>query len=283
MRVTACLSWFDERPQWLAEAILSLEGVADHLVALDGAYALLPDAKRISPGEQHIAIKDACARIAIGCDIHVPPEPFAENETEKRTLLFEHANRTSADWFYIVDADELVTCVPWDLKDRLAQTKHDVVEVSMVEHGRSQAFRKFFRAQPIKVIGNHYTYISGDGKRLWAASHNKVPAESIRGFQLFHRSWERDPQRRERQKAYYDLRHERGTEYGRCELCSEKGIKAILGPWARYDEETEVRYSADWVNVCQAHIEEMKQIRTESAHKLGLDPETGHPLPALLV
>jgi hypothetical protein len=46
MSVVGLISWWDESPTWLAASITSLGRFCDHVVALDGRYALYPDRAR---------------------------------------------------------------------------------------------------------------------------------------------------------------------------------------------------------------------------------------------
>ncbi len=92
MRLIGILSWYDERPDWLAATVASLaKAQVSHLVAVDGRYALYPDSRPSSPGVQHDAIVETCRGAGMGLTMHIPTEPWAGNEVAKRTFCFELA------------------------------------------------------------------------------------------------------------------------------------------------------------------------------------------------
>jgi hypothetical protein len=73
VRLIAALSWFDESPAWLSELVASLaRAEVDHVVALDGSYALFPGAEAWSGTEQHDAIVHTARGCGMGCTLHVP-------------------------------------------------------------------------------------------------------------------------------------------------------------------------------------------------------------------
>lgn len=109
-RIIGLLSWWDESPTWLAATVASMGRVCDHIVALDGRYALFPDTRSASPQEQADAIACAAYGAAVGCTIVQPRHVWAD-EMEKRTALFQYgavAADTFRDWFLVLDADEVL-------------------------------------------------------------------------------------------------------------------------------------------------------------------------------
>jgi hypothetical protein len=84
--------------------------VCDHVVALDGRYALFDDVRVASPQEQADAIAHAAYGAGVGLTLVQPRHPFRD-EMQKRTALFglgELAATAHEDWFLILDADEVL-------------------------------------------------------------------------------------------------------------------------------------------------------------------------------
>jgi hypothetical protein len=114
VKVWACLSWYDENPRWLAQTVASLAGFADHVIAVDGAYALYPGGRRSSGGEQAETIQAVAAQSGLGCTIHVPQTTWQGNEVEKRNAYLRIAGALGTvdeDWLFVIDADEVLTDV----------------------------------------------------------------------------------------------------------------------------------------------------------------------------
>jgi hypothetical protein len=187
-RIIGLTSWYEESGVWLAAMATSAAKVCDHLVAVDGAYALYPDSRPQSGSEQAAIIQEAAKATGMGSTIHTPSERWFGNEVEKRTFMFHLAEAVSEpdDWFIILDADETIVEAPNSLKDRLAAADEDVGEVMFWERKdleqepeEGNAARQFdyppesrfpvrilFRAiRGIHCAGNHYTYRTPDGAR----------------------------------------------------------------------------------------------------------------------
>lgn len=234
MRLIGILCWYDESPSWLAATITSLaiHTEIDHLVAVDGAYALLPGGRAFSGFEQHQVIHETCRASQIGLTLHAPREVWFGNEVEKRSFAFQLAEQVidgDQDWYLIIDADEVVTSA-LGFRHVLEGTDFDLGFVSLFERfdphvteGSSIVSRKvnmpretgcpsprFFRALPrLHVAENHYTYLDGNGRMLWTSAD--TPAVDSR-VEVEHRTRLRDVARREQQQAYYRRRDELGLE-----------------------------------------------------------------------
>jgi hypothetical protein len=206
MRLVGLLSWFDENPAWLAEVVASLAGTVDHIVAVDGSYALYPEARGSSGSEQADAVTSTAQGARMGVTLHVPQWPWVGNEVEKRTAMFALGHLIAApgeDWLAVVDADEVWTHAA-GLRDALARTDLDVAEVLVYErvaqgeHELNRTMiRKCFRAQPdgIRLVGTHSHYRANVGA-LWNP----------------HRPGGREAYRTRARLAYYDRRSRFGTE-----------------------------------------------------------------------
>lgn len=218
--IVGLLSFYDEHPDWLTRCIHSLP--VDHLIAIDGAYRLYPDGKASSPPRQHEAIRDAAAAAGIPLTLHIPNTVWP-GEVEKRNHLFEIAETMTgpADWYFVIDADEHVTATPPDLKARLAGTVFDVGAIHLTEPGHPRGTMvfpthpKFFRAiHGLRAIGNHYTYTTPDGRKLWgnAKTDRLEPRADLTDLQVMHSKNLRHPDRYENARTYYLTRDEHGIE-----------------------------------------------------------------------
>ena len=218
MRVIGLLSWFDEKPDHLAALVANLadHGIS-HMVAVDGAFALYPDARAASPVEQRDAIWDAASDARIGCTVYVPTVPWAGNEPEKRTAQFAigHVVAEPGDWFVVLDADERIVQAG-DYRQTLAGTWHECATVIHTEQGRPDLIdRRFYRYQPsgIEVRGTHFRFVTGDGRPLKGPGACEADVAPI---VVEHHPEARTAERLRRREGYYAARlnsnfeHERG-------------------------------------------------------------------------
>jgi hypothetical protein len=242
MKLVALLAWYDERPDMLRDMIASLPllGV-DHLVAVDGAYAIFPSAKPASARSQRNAIMAAASDAGIGCTVHVPTTVWEGNETAKRRFLFKAGELVSEpdDWYFVVDADEVVLRAPEDLKDTLANTPLDAAQavlldapapgdvihgivgeddgenMPMILEGRlTNHLPMFFRAiRGLSVAWAHNQYVTPDGRYLWAGTMEVRPEPALRlpGVVVDHR-FNRTHERRTAATSYYYRRETEGIE-----------------------------------------------------------------------
>lgn len=250
MRVIGLLSWYDEQPKWLAASIASLGKKIglDHLVAVDGAYQLLPEGENASAQEQREVINDTCAAMDIGLTMHVPDTVWMGNEVEKRSRMFELGQfvaNEGEDWFMVIDADEVLKTCPGDVRQRLEESPHDAGQVTFLTRAKVQAHLAqqfqwdevsrsqipiFFRAVKggIRVVGNHYTYVTADGRKLWGHGFDKTSGDlekflDLSDVEIDHRTEWRTLQRRDKQKRYYQRRDEMVIESACCVDCEEPG------------------------------------------------------------
>jgi hypothetical protein len=217
VKLIACLSWFDEDPGQLAELVITMaRAEVDHIVAVDGAYALFPQAKGGSPSEQAAAVLYAARGAGIGVTIHVPPHPWVGNECEKRSFLFAAAHlaaEAGKDWLWVLDADEVIESAD-GLRAALEATDRDVAEVLLTDDGSAVAMRMLFRALEggIRVVGTHSTYLDALGRQLWAPAGDVVAAEQLFDVRVRHRPSARSVLREAAQERYCQLRDEVGAE-----------------------------------------------------------------------
>lgn len=210
MKIAAILCWFDEPVDWLAGCVASLAKMPiDHLLAVDGPYALFPSAFTTwtSPGDQAAVIHETARNIGIGCTVHVPSGPWMDNEVEKRSFAFEYGRAVGCDWFFAIDADEAVMASPFDLLDVLENTDEDMLQATLVDRGDlggSCLSPRFWRnVDGLRLDGAHYRYIT----------HKQALGEGglVSDVKIEHRH-RPGSLRRQNQKAYYELRDRIGAE-----------------------------------------------------------------------
>src|SRR6266498_2079930 len=137
MKLIGILTWYDEAPSWLAACVSSMiqHAQIDHLVAVDGAYGLVPGGRAFSGFEQHQVIDEVCRATPVGLTMFTPQEPWLGNEVEKRSFAFELAEIITDgedDWYLVLDADEVVTH-SFGIREILEQTEYDLGMVSLFE------------------------------------------------------------------------------------------------------------------------------------------------------
>ena len=286
MRLHGLLCFYDEPVKNLIACLAALaDAGVDHVIALDGRYAMYPGDEAASDPEQHAAIQFACRELAMACTLHVPSEPWPRNEPQKRTALFTLAAGLAdeGDWFWVQDADQIVTKWPDDLKDRLAATEQPVAELTMVDTVAQRlqhrslpptfALRCMFRAQPIKVGPAHCDYIGADGSALW---HGHGIGESVDALDLTdvltveHRPNARPMERKLRKAEFYRRRDESGHERGDCVLCGEQAAKLVAVNWRMAD----IGPVAEWREACAEHVEQFETIGRVELAALGIDPDS---------
>jgi len=105
--------FYDEPLDLLAASVSSLIGVVDHLVAVDGAYMLYPDAQPSSDPQQMRLIEEICRGGRVGLTTHTPTHTWSGNEVQKRNHALRLAEAVTREdgWYLIHDADCVITKV----------------------------------------------------------------------------------------------------------------------------------------------------------------------------
>lgn len=200
-KVIGLLSWFDESPTRLAATVASFARVCEHVVALDGRYALYPDDRVRSGVAEYEAITDAAHAAGIGLTIQSATEPWMD-EMAKRTALFRLGSAIATrweDWFLILDADEVLAETPskgwleaqlehareegcdvatatlWEKADPAETPEREVMSNRFpIEHNYATPQCRFWRAlEDLRVVGYHYNYLGtaedGSTRELWGS------------------------------------------------------------------------------------------------------------------
>lgn len=238
-KVWGLLSWYDESPSWLAEAVASFAPALDGLIAVDGAYAHYPDARASSERVQAETVMATANALGLPVTIHRPAAPFLGDEVAKRDFMFRLANahaRAHHDWLWVFDADCVLAEYPADLREQLADVPGDVVEVGLwsrsdyladapdvartmnLPPSTTAPMRMLFRClDRMQVVGLHYVYagVQEDGTYtyLWGPPH-VAPQHGVMftDVTVEHRSAWRDLYRREAAREYYKRREALGIE-----------------------------------------------------------------------
>lgn len=245
-RVIGLLSYWDESPTWLAATVSSLARVCDHIVALDGRYALYDDDRVASPQEQADAIAHTACGAGVGITLVQPRRVFMD-EMDKRTELFRYGlvdATPGRDWFLVLDADEVldpgVSRAAIELFIDQAIVEDAPVVCGMLretidEHEnpiRSRASRKqdvdptslapsprlWLAHRDMRVEGYHFHYAGtdehGDTVVLWNRDGDGERANWSLAEQLIvdTRSLQRSTNRARKRVAYYAERDRLGIE-----------------------------------------------------------------------
>jgi len=217
MKLVAMMSFWDEKPAWLSTVVSSAAAAGcNHIVCVDGPYALLSLTRSSSGVEQHDAIIRAASVAGIGLTLHVPDSPFVGNEVEKRSLMFRLALEITSedDWLLSVDADMPVSKA-LGLRRRLEHTDLNAAEVTLMDSGSRQSIRLLFRAmRGLEVADTHFNYrypIGDSWSYLWG-NRPLEPALQLHDITVEHWTDDRDPVRKAEQVKYYDRRDSLGIE-----------------------------------------------------------------------
>lgn len=240
MKVIGVISWFNESPSWLAATIASFARVCDHIVAVDGRYALFPHELAASPIQEAQTILETAEGAGVACTLHRPVEPFYGNEIEKRNLLMRlamvHAE-PMRDWLIVLDGDEYIVDHAVDFRDQLERTDRLVATYALQEYmdpdrpemplnvARMRSLpnvwqvpiRSIYRALPgLSYRGTHYAIGAEiDGRTTtWLWGHpDQVPELDLTAFlRVRHRNPLRPMLRREQAAGYYRARDEMRIE-----------------------------------------------------------------------
>lgn len=190
--VTAMLAWYDEDANLLEECVLSLAGLCDRLVAVDGGYGLISDAGGSSSVDQHKTIIRAAKRAGLDLDLFVPPAAWS-GQVAKRDWMIKRAThgwQTPPDWLFVVDADYRIHC------DRPERVRLEL--------------ERFSRVDVFEV--DFYTPLP-DGFDLTQSPHewhSKLAGKTIRHILLF-RAY---PEPRLEQRHWYYSALKRGKRVG---------------------------------------------------------------------
>jgi hypothetical protein len=165
VRVFGCLSWFDENPRWLAATVASFAKIADHVIALDGAFFHYPEGRPASGGEQAELVMAVARANGMGCTVHVPRTVWMGNEVEKRDTYARLAGALGTageDWILVLDGDEEITEVSPLTRRDLEETDLHAAQIGFWTDNELESWygptRRMYRLLPGLSYGPaHYT------------------------------------------------------------------------------------------------------------------------------
>lgn len=254
-RITGLLSFYDEPLELLAAHVSSLSGVVDHLVAVDGAYFLYPQAQPSSDPSQMRLIEEICRGLRIGLTTHTPSQVWAGNEVQKRNHMVTLAEPVTDPngWYIVLDADCIVTKVADDWFQQMEQAAKDgwgaaeisvreVREIPGVAFDPQDSYgpiRLMYRAVPNLTYGPaHWCIHAPDpetGERIffWGPPDLKpVDAFNARHLLKFDHRMDRPDYRAVNARKYYLKREQLGVENG-----SRMWTRGLDGEYHEYTPE----------------------------------------------
>lgn len=286
MRIVGLLSFWNEPVEAVAACLTTLRDRVgmEALVALDGAYAMFPGATPASPRDRQAAVALACRELGVDCRLVVPTRVWA-GEVEKRTALFEFglAHAEPGDWFFVQDADVVVLEAAADLRERLAATDRPAANVRVRDAAAPanhpawpkeyDSLRPLFRAQPIHLETNHFTYLGADGEVLWqGGGADEVPGLDLTEHVLLeHRPNVRDRVRQEAKHVYYVDRDEAAIELGDC-ACGAAATGRVEVGWRRSRDGSVVADRI--VDACDRCSRRLRARARRELLRVGVDPAT---------
>lgn len=238
MRIVGILCWWDESPSWLATAVAGFARVCDDIVAVDGAYSLMPGGRARSRPDQAEAILAAAEAGDAGCVIHRPRDVFFGQEVEKRNLALALAAPLEPDWLVVFDADmHVMQAAPETVRRDLAETDCDVATYTILDGADMLAdparadlaarvvldtewtnkFRAIYRWLPGLAYGPAHFSVSGlRDRRVWLRGANAdeiAPAHDLgRALVVHHRRAHRALVRNQAADGYAQARQRAGHE-----------------------------------------------------------------------
>lgn len=138
MTICGVIVWYDETAAWLSSAVAGFARLCDHIVAVDGAYALYPAGRPRSHPDQSEAILDACEAAGVGCVVHRPSSVWWGNEVEKRNFSLQLARpllTPGEDWVLIFDSDYQVMRLddPAFIRGLVRETDRNVMTYTLLD------------------------------------------------------------------------------------------------------------------------------------------------------
>ncbi len=219
--IAALMSFYADDADMIERAIRSVDGLATHLIAVDGAYDSFPGGEPHSAAETCQRVRETAEAIGVDLLFYSPAEVWARGEQEKRDRMYRMADATGADWYTVLDAD-FVFEYPLGIHavfDALEDAHgFEVCDVDLrtplkTEAGEwettEQALPLFYRAAglaPIRIGPTHYhTYREGSGTHLWGCGQTpQVPHFDMRAAVRVQHEWfRRDENRQASRWAYY--------------------------------------------------------------------------------
>lgn len=189
MRIFGCLIWFDEDPRWLAATVASFAKIADHVIAVDGAFFAYPEGRAASGGEQGEAIQAAARVAGIGCTLHVPETVWMGNEPQKRSCYARLVNALATpyeDWMLVLDGDEEISSVSPLARKDLEATDANAAMIGFWTTDELRSWfgptRRLYRVLPELEYGPTHYSLNGraeNGNYVWLDGRGPLYGEPL--------------------------------------------------------------------------------------------------------
>ena len=210
MKIIGLLSWYDEAPQWLATAVTGFARVCDHIIAVDGAFALYPGARPCSHPLQAEAVMSTAESAGVALTLHRPNDLFWGNEVEKRNLTIKLASAYAqeGDWLMVFDADcHIFKCDPDVVRWELENTNAEVATYTYLEVEDFFSDPEMAKIVKRDDFSTEHTHPTKDVYRwhptlLYGPQHWTVSREYVKADKSVERKW---------------IRH---TRHGASEVCN---------------------------------------------------------------
>ena len=192
MKIVGVLIWYDEPASWLAKCVAGFARLCDHIVAVDGGYALYPAARsRSLPNQAEAVMGDW------GCTIVRPGNVFFGNEVEKRNYSLRLAAAENPDWVVVFDADYIVDdrslFNPDIIRAELAATEHHCATYTLLDGQDLMANDRMAAAARELPLSTEWT-LRDRGIFRWTDDLRYGPAHyCVRGTYDGEETWLRGP------------------------------------------------------------------------------------------
>jgi hypothetical protein len=204
MRLIACLNTYNEI-ELLPRCLEALRGVADLVIAVDGAYRGFPAERPASDDGTWQLLQRVEHASPEWLRAVRAPRDFWPNQEIKRNAYLRQADALAreGDWLLQVDADEIVL-TECGLNEFLCVTRADCVFVTMQDHdergpvGAASLLGKVYRWSPgLRYGEEHWLLHRADGGLLWGPREMLRPESCADWphFRLAHLSGSRSPER----------------------------------------------------------------------------------------
>lgn len=160
MRICAAVCYWREPSGFIDRCVRSLAGIADYLLAVDGAWENFPDAFPVGTRAEHNWIYDAARAVGLPVMVDTPGEVWKSQVAKRNAMM-----RTAAilgDWILVIDGDEYISDAdPAALRAGLAHTDAIVGEITLKQpEGIAGGLtRRLYRAgTTVEIVHTGYTY-----------------------------------------------------------------------------------------------------------------------------
>jgi hypothetical protein len=187
------------------------------------------------------------------------------------------------DWFWVQDADMVVTRHPEDLKARLERSDCQAAKVEIFDVVAKRInlpnvpvtfdMCSLFRAQPITVGPHHAHYRAQDGSYLWVGNGEDSPARTLDltdSVRTEHRPDRRSEERLQAKMNYYAARDTARVERGDCSRCGEPAVRLVATKWRM----TRMGPVGDWAEVCEPCAQRLEKVSARQLVQIGIDPDS---------